>query len=309
MAFRLYGSVVILLSIAVLCVQPIHGQASTQPAVTEAKSISDASITVAVTDAKRQPVTDLKASDFSLAQGGKPLVITSAQLIDTPACIGLMFDKSGSMRSKNSTAILSVNDFVRASNPEDKFFVVNFNDNPYLDQDYTSDAGKIENAIERHEARGGTALYDSVIASGDHLMENKDCQRRILIVLTDGADNESHKPLSLTIDYLKKMKGLSMRLVMIADAEPNVHASHRALEELVAPVKGEALFVSLNKLEKTFQQMALELRKQYVITYKSESPSGSDLSNITVNARAEGHKDLRVQIETVEISDKTAAAK
>jgi VWFA-related protein len=297
MAFRLYGSAVMLLSIVALGVQPLHGQPSTQPAVTEAKSIADASITVAVTDAKRQPVTDLKASDFSLAQGGKPLVITSAQLIDTPACIGLMFDKSGSMRSKNSTAISSITGFVTASNPEDKFFVVNFNDNPYLDQDYTSDAGKIENAMERHEARGGTALYDSVIASGDHLMENKGCQRRILIVLTDGADNESHKPLSLTIDYLKKMKGLSMRLVMITDAEPNVHASHRALEELVAPVKGEAFFVSLNKLEKTFQQMALELRKQYVIMYKLESPSSSDLSNITVSARATGHKDLRVRVE------------
>jgi Mg-chelatase subunit ChlD len=236
-------------------------------------------------------------------------MITSAQLVDTPACIGLTLDRSGSMRSKIPTATSSVLDFVKASNPADKFFVVNFNDNPYLDQDYKSDAGKIQKAIELHESRGGTAVYDAVIASSDHLMENKDCKRRILIVLTDGGDNTSHKPVRIAMDYLEKMKGLSMRLVMITDAEPNVHASHRAFEELVSPVKGKALFISLNKLENTFQQMALELRNQYVITYKPESPSSGDLSNITVSARAKGHKDLWVRVEATETSGKTASAK
>jgi VWFA-related protein len=300
MAFRLYGSAVMLLSIAALGIPPLHAQADSQQWTIKI-DMHEAAMRVLVTDAKHQPITDIKAADFSLTQDGKPLVITSVHLEDTPACIGLLLDKSGSMRSKNPTATSSVMGFVTASNPADKFFVVNFKDYSYLDQDYTSDSGKIQEAIGWREAHGGTALYDAVIASGDHLIKNKDCERRILIVLTDGADNESRKPLPLTIDYLKKMKGLSMRLVMITDSEPNVHASHRALEELVAPVKGEALFVSLNKLEKTFEQMAVELRKQYVITYKLESPSNSGLSNITVSARAEGHKDLRVRIETAEI--------
>ncbi|HEY3770772.1 MAG TPA: VWA domain-containing protein [Candidatus Angelobacter sp.] len=308
MAFRLYGSAVMLLSIAALGIPPLHAQADSQQWTIKI-DMHEAAMRVLVTDAKHQPITDIKAADFSLTQDGKPLVITSVHLEDTPACIGLLLDKSGSMRSKNPTATSSVMGFVTASNPADKFFVVNFKDYSYLDQDYTSDSGKIQEAIGWREAHGGTALYDAVIASGDHLIKNKDCERRILIVLTDGADNESRKPLPLTIDYLKKMKGLSMRLVMITDSEPNVHASHRALEELVAPVKGEALFVSLNKLEKTFEQMAVELRKQYVITYKLESPSNSGLSNITVSARAEGHKDLRVRIEPAEISGGIAAGK
>ena len=85
------------------------------------------------------------------------------------------------------------------------------------------------------------------------------------------------------MDYLEKMKGLSMRLVMITDAEPNVHASHRALEELVSPVEGKALFITLNKLENTFQQMAFLLRNHVVCNHEAgKCASSGDLSDITV---------------------------
>ena len=77
MAFSFHGSVAMLLSIVALSASPLHSQAGIQPAVTEAKPIADASITIAVTDTKRQPVTDLKAADFSITHGGKPLMINS----------------------------------------------------------------------------------------------------------------------------------------------------------------------------------------------------------------------------------------
>jgi len=236
MPFSFRRSMVVLLGIATLGVLPLHAQSDSHQ-LTIHVDMHEAAMRVLVTDAKHQPVTDVKGADFSLTQHGKRLAITSAHLEDTPACIGLMLDKSGSMHTKNLIAISSVTGFVTASNPEDKFFVVIFNNKAYIDQDYTNDASKIQKAIAWHEAYGGTALYDTVVASGDHLMKNKDCQRRILIVLTDGGDNMSRKSLSQAVDYLKKMQGLTMRLVMITDSEPNIHASRHDLQKLVASVK------------------------------------------------------------------------
>jgi hypothetical protein len=170
----------------------------------------------------------------------------------------------------------------------------------------TNDASKIQKAIAWHEAYGGTALYDTVIASGDHLMKNKDCQRRILIVLTDGGDNMSRKSLSQAVDYLKQMEGLTMRLVMITDHEPNFHASRHDLEKLVASVRGEAIFVGLKNLEQTFQRIALELRSEYVITFKPEEPVSDEyLRSLTVNVS--GRKDLRTRIEPAESVDPATA--
>jgi Ca-activated chloride channel family protein len=300
MAYSPHGSIflLLLLSITALSAPLLHARASAP----------DASITVTVKDSKGQSVPDLNTANFILNQNGKPLSITSVQRIDTPACIGLMLDKSGSMHSKSPMAISSVMGFVRASNPEDKFFVVIFNNKAYIDQDYTNDASKIQKAIAWHEAYGGTALYDTVVASGDHLMKNKDCQRRILIVLTDGGDNMSRKSLSQAVDDLKKMQGLTMRLVMITDREPNIHASRHDLEKLVASVRGEAIFVGLKNLEQTFQRTALELRSEYVITYKPEEPVSDEyLRSLTVNVHAAGHKNLRARIEVADSLDPAAA--
>src|SRR5689334_15476523 len=216
MPFSFRRFLVILMCIPTFHILPLHSQSDSQQSVMKVDQ-NESAIRVLVTDAKHQTVTDVNRADFRLTQHGKLLAITSAHLEDTPTCIGLLLDKSGSMHTKNPIAISSVTGFVTASNPEDKFFVVIFNDKAYIDQDFTNDISKIQKAIAWHEARGGTALYDTVVASGDHLMQNKDCQRRILIVLTDGGDNMSRRPLRLAIDSLKKMQGISMRLVMITD--------------------------------------------------------------------------------------------
>jgi VWFA-related protein len=195
-------------------------------------------------------------------------------------------------------------DLVKLSNRQDEAFLVDFSSEAYIDQDFTNDISKIQKAIAWHEAYGGTALYDTVIASGDHLMKNKDCQRRILIVLTDGGDNMSRKSLSQAVDYLKKMQGLSMRLVMITDHEPHVRASRHDLEKLVDSVRGEAIFVGLKNLEQTFQRIAPELRNQYVITYKPDGPVSEEyLRSLTVNVHAEGRKDLHARIEMADSVD------
>ena len=80
---------------------------------------------------------------------------------------------------------------VRASNPQDQVCVVNFNNDYYLDQDYTGNVSLLRDALERIESRGGTALYDALVATSDHLMKSAKLQKKIILVVTDGEDTAS----------------------------------------------------------------------------------------------------------------------
>jgi Ca-activated chloride channel family protein len=117
---------------------------------------------------------------------------TTPQNGDAPASIGLLLDNSKSMAKKRNDMVAAMQMLVQASNPQDEFFVVNFNDHPYLDQDFTSDRNLVQKALERADARGGTAFYDAVSSSAAHLRKSAKYQRRILVVVSDGGDNESH---------------------------------------------------------------------------------------------------------------------
>ena len=84
---------------------------------------------------------------------------------------------------------------VRASNPKDEVFGVNFNDEYYLDQDFTNNLLKLKEALEKIDARGGTALYDAVVASAEHLKRNARLEKKVLLIVTDGEDNASNETL------------------------------------------------------------------------------------------------------------------
>jgi Ca-activated chloride channel family protein len=84
---------------------------------------------------------------------------------------------------------------VRASNPKDEVFGVNFNDEHYLDQDFTNNLLKLKEALEKIDARGGTALYDAVVASAEHLKRNARLEKKVLLIVTDGEDSASHETL------------------------------------------------------------------------------------------------------------------
>ena len=265
---------------------------SATPAVpdTNAQTIS-----VIVTGHNAGLLSDLKTEDFRLTRGSKPLAVTAAQLHDDPACIGILLDKSGSMRPKIYMAVRAIMDFVRASNPADRFFVVNFNDSPYLDQDFTADSQRIESALIHHEARGGTALYDAVWAAADHLQEEASCKARVLLVVTDGGDNDSRKSLLQTVEHLKQLHALSFFLTNISDYDSNVHASKRDLEALAGSADGALVSMSLSAMDKMLQLVVAEMRNRYTLTYSDDATSRGGALKVKVsNSR---YKELVARVE------------
>jgi VWFA-related protein len=114
-----------------------------------------------VLDSKREPVNDLTRSNFKVFEDKALQTVISLQHQDTPVSIGLLVDNSGSMSTKRTAVGSAALDLVKASNPHDETFVINFSDQAYLDQDFTSDIRELQNGLAHLSQSGGTALYDN----------------------------------------------------------------------------------------------------------------------------------------------------
>src|SRR5689334_12025624 len=126
------------------------------------KEVEEVVLHATVLDDKQRMITNLERNAFTVFEDGKPQAITSFRHEDIPVALGIVIDNSGSMREKRDKVNKAALNLVRSSNPGDQVFIVNFNDEYYLDQDYTSDINKLKEALEKVEARGGTALYDAL---------------------------------------------------------------------------------------------------------------------------------------------------
>src|SRR5215813_13254437 len=170
------------------------------------KQVEEVVLHATVLDAKQRFVTNLDKTAFSVFEDGHPQTITSFRHEDIPVAMGIVVDNSGSMREKRQKVNAAALNLVRASNPDDEVFVVNFNDEYYLDQDFTSNINKLKEALEKIEARGGTALYDAVVASSDWLKRAK-LEKKVIFVVTDGEDNASTESLEQAIRKLQAENG------------------------------------------------------------------------------------------------------
>jgi Ca-activated chloride channel homolog len=259
-------------------------------------------VTVTVTDRDHRPITGLKAEDFTLYEDGQRQPISSVTFGDVPACIGLLVDGSGSMRGKHAAIASAMEEFVRSGNPGSQVFVVMFSDNSFLEQDFTRDAAFVERALARADARGGTAMYDAIIASVDHLAESKACNKRVLVIVSDGEDNESRKSLEYT---LKALRNAGNPLIYaIGLPHPNVPSTHsrHVLEALTAPSGGAAFFIgNLGDIRKSVLKMAEEIRDQYSVTYAAHAKSA--YPEIKLEAHAPGRKGLVVRVNVARKPD------
>ena len=121
-----------------------------------------------------------------------------------PASIGILLDNSGSMKDKRKAAVAALKELVKASNPGDEFFVVNFNQSPYMDVDYTSNQQAIFHALELATAKGPTSMNDALIAAAEHFRKGAKYKKKIIVLLTDGVDNSSRMSFRQVLEELHK---------------------------------------------------------------------------------------------------------
>jgi Ca-activated chloride channel homolog len=195
---------------------------------------------------------------------------------DVPVSFGLVVDNSGSMRAKRPQVNAAALTFVKTSNPSDEGFVVNFNDDYYLDteHDFTSDLDEMSKALERIDARGSTAMYDAVIGSLDHLKKGTR-DKKVLIVVTDGEDNASTHSLENAIERAQRSDAVIYAVGVFSDDD--IKHDHRAmkkartaLSELANATGGLAFFPeNVDDTESICTQIARDVRNQYTLGYYS----------------------------------------
>jgi len=264
------------------------------------KDVDEVRLAATVVDDRQHIITDLTRGDFSVFEDGKPQTIISFRHEDIPVSIGIVIDNSGSMREKRGKVNQAALNLVRSSNPQDEVFIVNFNDEYYLDQDFTNDLLKLKEALEKIDARGGTALYEAIVASADHLAKDARLERKVLFVVTDGEDNASRETLEQAVKQLQEENGPSVYAIGVLGDEEHPKRARRALEIIAQRTGGLAFFPkTLDEVDEISKQVAHDIRSQYTIGYKPTTPkSAGGFRTIHVDAKAKGHGKLTVRTKS-----------
>jgi Ca-activated chloride channel homolog len=249
-------------------------------------------------------VQDLKKDDFQVFEDGVKQSIISFQHTDLPVSMGLVVDNSGSMSKKRPAVNKSAVDLIEASNPQDEAYVVNFSDEAFIDQDFTSNVNKLRDGLGHIESRGGTALYDAVVASADKLVADAKRPKQVLIIITDGEDNASTLTLEQTIRRVQQLSGPVIYSIGLLFGDEMTHSevrhARRALEMLSTETGGIAFFPkTMEQVDEIAAEVARDIRSQYTIGYhSSKPPTDQNFRRVQVIAQAPGMGKLEVRTRT-----------
>ncbi len=264
------------------------------------KQVDEVVLHATVVDDKKHIVTSLDKGDFNVYENGSPQTITSFRHEDIPVAMGIVVDNSGSMREKRQKVNAAALNLVRASNSNDEVFIVNFNDEYYLDQDFTSNINKLKAGLEKIETRGGTALYDAVVASADHLKKEAKLEKKVIFVVTDGEDNESAETLEQAVRRLQGDGGPTVYAIGILEGEEHPKHAKRALQIMSERTGGLAFFPkTLDEVDAISRSVAHDIRTQYTIGYKPTTPKNQGgYRQVKVDARSRSYGKLTVRTKS-----------
>lgn len=249
-----------------------------------------------VLDSKGKLITNLPQSSFKVLENGIEQPIKIFRREDVPVSMGIVIDNSGSMRDKKTRVAAAALALVKASNPQDEVFIVNFNDDAYLDQSFTSDIKKLEEALDRMETKGGTAMRDAISMSIDYVKGKAKKDKKVLVVITDGNDNTSNVNLEELVRKSQQSDVLIYSVGILSEEEPReARRAKRALHDLALSSGGMDYYPKdLEEVDKIMPQVANEVRNQYTLGYTpaNETLDGT-FRRITVGVTAPGRPTVR----------------
>ncbi len=223
-----------------------------------------------VVDDRKRFAEGLKPENFRVYEDKNEQKLSVFKREDVPVSMGLVIDNSGSMRDKRPRVNEAALTLVQASNPQDEAFVVNFNDDFYLDldKDFTNNISELKEALERIDSRGSTALRDAIIGSIDHLKKgSKD--KKVLLVVTDGEDNASRNSLEKMIREVQKTDTVIYTIGLLGqENKKEAKRARKALEQIAAASGGLAFFPeNVEDVHNICEQVAHDIRNQYILAY------------------------------------------
>ena len=229
-------------------------------------------INATVIDPMSRFVTGLEKEHFRLFEEKVEQKLTHFASEDAPLSIGLVFDCSGSMGAKLQKSRQAAAQFFKTANPEDEFFLVQFNDRPVMAMKFTANTEEIQNRLTFTQAKGRTALLDGVYLALNEMKKARN-PRKAILILSDGGDNSSRYTES---EIKNLVREADVQIYAIGIFEP-VSSRGRTAEELsgpsllteVAEQTGGRHFPveNVNELPDVAAKIGIELRNQYMLGY------------------------------------------
>jgi VWFA-related protein len=223
-------------------------------------------VPVTVTDASDRPITDLSVDSFRLLEDGIEQKITTFSRSDGPVSLGLLFDSSGSMKNRIDASVAALKHVFQTTIPGDEFFVVQFSDEARLLGGFTSEPDEIHRRLGVVQAAGWTSLLDA-IALAANKMKSAQNSRRVLLVLSDGNDNNSRFSES---EIRNMVMESDLRVYAIGLAY-----RPRLLQRLADETGGKVLVAdNMGELPQVVRRLSAEIHSHYVLGYSPSKPVG-----------------------------------
>jgi VWFA-related protein len=226
-------------------------------------------LNVSVLDEKGKMVRTLPKSAFTVSEDGVKQEIKIFRQEDVPVSMGLVIDNSASMENKKDRVISATLAMVLASNPQDEVFVINFNEEASLAQEFTSDIGTLEKSLRGIHTQGETAMRDALLLGIEHLRHRGTRDKRVLVVITDGEDNSSVETQAHLIEAAHQNNVLIYGIGLLSEEQPlNAARARKQLEEMTLATGGRAWFpADVSEIATITPEIASEIRNQYVVGY------------------------------------------
>ena len=262
-------------------------------------------------------IPGLLKDDFQILEDGKPQTIKyfSAES-DQPLTLGILVDTSGSQQRvlgmEKEAGAMFLNQVLRE---KDQAFLINFDINVELGQDFTSDKRRLKDALEKTQINAGagscagipglgggpvpcsssgpkgTLLYDAVyLAAYDEL--SHEVGRKAMILLTDGEDQGSRVKIREAIEYAHKADVICY-VLLVADRGATLGFGDSVMHKLTEETGGRTVEVGSNpkKLHDSLDEIAKELRNQYNIGFVSTTKADGSFRKLEIKTK----EGLKVQ--------------
>jgi VWFA-related protein len=221
-----------------------------------------------VFDRQQRLVTGLPRTAFRVAQDGKQVRLSGFSNQDIPVSMGIAVDSSASMTEMRAAVNAAALALVRASNPADEVFIIDFKDTVELTQDFTSDIAALERGLSRVRMWGGTAVRDAMRLAVDHLRTGAK-EKRVLVVITDGEDDSSDIELKALLALLRASDVTVYAIGLLSDIPSDKRKNAQKFLQESAKVSGGASYFpgSVEAVEALAHQIAHDIRNQYVLEF------------------------------------------
>ncbi|MGA2201834.1 MAG: VWA domain-containing protein [Terriglobales bacterium] len=269
------------------------------PILTIKKRVDEVNVVFIATDRHGKFVRNLNQTDFSIFDDHKPVqsILNFRRETDLPIELGLLMDVSGSVQGRfgfeKEAATGFLQHIIRPG--YDRAFVVGFNKESRLTQDFTDQVPLLAAGVQRLSNGGGTALYDAIYkACKEKLLREPSDRpiRKAIVILSDGEDNQSEYTRAQAIEIAQRAEVLIYAIS--TDDSGLIMRGDKVLEDLASATGGRAFFpYKMKDITHAFAAIEDELRSQYDVSYKpSDFDADGRYRSIQITALK---KDLQVR--------------